>query len=234
MRRRVILAVVAGAIGSVGLITLAQSQSQVRQPDVQRGLLIAAQGTAAGAVACAQCHAFNGVSDSSGAFPRIAGQSREYLIKQLRDFASGARSNAIMTPIAKALAADDIEDAAAYFAGVNGPFLPLKAPDPALVKVGETLATVGNARRQIQSCNNCHGPGGAGESPAIPYLAGQYSTYLSFALREWQRGYRTSSPSQMGEVAKKLSDQEIAAVAAYYQQARSNVQDVEVATTEQK
>ncbi len=228
MRWCLILAAVASLLGFLGLITLAQPQDQGRQPNVQRGAMIAAQGTAAGAVACAQCHAFNGVSDSSGAFPRITGQSREYLAKQLRDFASGERSNAIMTPIAKALAADDIEDAAAYFAGVGGPFLPLKAPDPALVKLGETLATVGNARRQIQSCNNCHGPGGAGESPAIPYLAGQYSTYISFTLREWMRGYRKGSPNQMAVVVRQLNEQEIAAVAAYYQQARSNRQEGEV------
>ena len=54
-----------------------------------------------GAPACAQCHAFNGGSDGSGAFPRIAGQSAYYLGKQLRDFTSGVRANAIMSPIAK-------------------------------------------------------------------------------------------------------------------------------------
>jgi cytochrome c553 len=215
-------------------ITLAQDQTQPRRPDVDHGAMIAAQGTVAGAVACTQCHAFNGVSDASGAFPRIAGQSAEYLSKQLRDFASGRRANAIMTPIAKGLANDDIADVTAYYAGVNGPFLPLKAPDQALVKLGETLATIGNARRQIQSCNNCHGPGGAGEPPAIPYLAGQYSSYIAFALREWQRGYRQGSANQMGVVTKQLDDQEIAAVAAYYQQSRLIPRGSEIATSGQK
>ena len=199
-------------------------------PDPQHGAEIAAQGTSAGAVACAQCHAFNGVSDSSGAFPRIAGQSAYYLSKQLHDFASGIRSNAIMTQIAKKLTDDDIADVTAYFAGVNGPFLPLKAPDPALVKLGETLASVGNDQRQIQSCNDCHGPEGAGESPATPYLAGQYSNYIAFTLREWQRSFRRSSANVMGEVAGHLDIQDIAALAAYFQQLRSNPQVGDAAT----
>jgi cytochrome c553 len=167
---------------------LVQAQSQARQPDIKRGAVIAAQGTPAGAPACAQCHAFNGASDGSGAFPRIAGQSAYYLAKQLRDFASGVRTNAIMSPIVKALSPNDVADVAAYYAGVDAPFLPLKAPDAALVKRGEVLAKVGSAERQIQACDNCHGPGGAGEPPAIPSLAGQYANYIAFTLREWQHG----------------------------------------------
>jgi cytochrome c553 len=54
-----------------------------------------------------------------------------------------------------------------------------------------------------------------------PYLAGQYATYITFTLQEWQRGYRKNNPDQMAVVAKKLSAQEIAAVAAYYQQSGS-------------
>jgi mono/diheme cytochrome c family protein len=55
----------------------ASAPPKPRQPDVNRGAVIAAQGTAAGAPACALCHAFNGGSDGSGAFPRIAWQRGE-------------------------------------------------------------------------------------------------------------------------------------------------------------
>jgi cytochrome c553 len=99
--------------------------------------VIATQGTAAGAPGCAQCPAFDGASDGSGAFPRIAGQSAYYLSKQLRDFGTNSRVNAIMSPIAKALTADDVEDVAAYYARHEPPFLPLPNPAPALVKSGE-------------------------------------------------------------------------------------------------
>jgi cytochrome c553 len=112
------------------------AQSAGRQPDPKHGATIVAQGTAAGAPPCAQCHAFNGVSDASGAFPRLAGQSAFYLAGQLRDFASGVRASALMSPIAKALSPDDIADVTAYFAGVSAPFLPLKTPNAALVRLG--------------------------------------------------------------------------------------------------
>jgi cytochrome c553 len=220
-RRRQLAAAAAAALAPLGLITLAQAQSPERQPEPKRGAVIVAQGTAAGAPPCAQCHAFNGASDSSGAFPRIAGQSTYYLAKQLREFASGIRSNALMSPIAKALSPDDAADVAAYFAGLEAPFPPLKSADPALIKRGEELARVGSAERQIQSCDNCHGPGGAGEPPAIPYLAGQYASYIAFELKMWQQGFRKNSPDAMAVVSRKLDAQDISAVAAYYQQVRS-------------
>jgi cytochrome c553 len=217
------------APAGMGLVVLglawtasAQTQSAEHAPDRARGAVIAVQGTTAGAPACAQCHAFNGVSDGSGAFPRIAGQSAYYLAEQLRDFASGIRTNAVMSEVAKALTPDDVADVAAYYAALDPPFLPLAKPDPALVSQGEKLAKVGNEARRIPDCDNCHGPGGIGEPPAIPYLAGQYASYIALELQMWRRGFRKNSPDEMAPLARQLSDQEIAAVAAYYQQVRGS------------
>jgi len=216
----------AGAIAALGplgfIIGVVQAQTQ-ENAQIARGAVIAAQGTPTGAPPCSQCHAFNGVSDASGAFPRLAGQSAHYLAKQLRDFASGVRISALMTPIAKALSLtpDSIADAAAYYASQNAPFLPLKPGDPALIAPGQGLAKIGSEKQQIQACDNCHGPVGAGEPPAIPYLAGQYAHYIQFTLQMWRQGFRKSSADSMEVVAKQLSDQDIAAVAAYYQQVRS-------------
>lgn len=215
---RVAGAVVAGIICNAAMHAFAQTPDAARAPDLNHGAVIAAQGTRAGAPACAQCHAFNGASDASGAFPRIAGQSSYYLARQLRDFTSAVRRNAVMSPIARALSPDEIEDVAAYYAAAKAPSPPLANPDPALVKRGAELANVGDAAHQIQACNACHGPGGTGEPPAIPYLAGQYGSYIALELRMWQRGFRNSSPNSMAVVARKLTDAEIAAVAAYYQQ----------------
>jgi cytochrome c553 len=195
----------------------ARSTGPKHQPNPERGAVIVAQGTPSGAVACAQCHAFTGGSDTSGAFPRLAGQPAAYLAEQLRDFATGARANAIMGPIAKGLSADDIEDVAAYFAKVASPVPPLASPDPALVKEGEGIAETGI--KGIPACGVCHGAHGAGEPPSIPYLAGQYARYTAFQLQMWRRGLRRNSPEAMGLFAKKLDDDEIAALAAYYQQA---------------
>jgi len=211
-----IAAIVAGS--SLSAAVLAQSASDARPPDPKRGATIAAQGTPSGAPGCAQCHAFNGASDGSGAFPRIAGQSAHYLAKELHDFGSGVRNNAVMSPIARAMTPDDIADVAAYYASLHAPVLPLPPPEPALVKKGEQLARFGNDEKRIQACNNCHGAGGTGEPPTIPYLAGQYSNYIATELKMWQRGYRKNSPNQMAAVSKLLSEDDIAAVAAYYQQ----------------
>jgi cytochrome c553 len=156
-----------------------------RQPDPNHGAVIAAQGTAPGAPACAQCHAFSGGSDGSGAFPRIAGQPAFYLARQLGDFSSHVRAIAIMSPIASALSSDDIEDVAAYYANVETPFPPLASLDPALVRRGEELAQAGDATKGIPGCSVCHGVDGVGEPPTIPYLGGQYAHYTMFELRRF-------------------------------------------------
>ena len=219
-RHRLLRAATAVMTIKFGVVGLAHAQGTPRQPDVEHGAVIAAQGAAAGAPACAQCHAFNGSSDGSGAFPRLAGQSTYYLTQQLRDFTSGVRANAIMSPIAKALSPDDAADVAAYYAGVNAPFLPLASAAPALIQRGQQLAKVGSVAKNVQACDNCHGPGGVGIPPAIPYLAGQYAQYIAFELKMWQHGYRRNSPETMFLIATKLDDQDIAALAAYYQQVR--------------
>lgn len=224
--RRLFVAALVAALGPLGFITT-MLQAQTQEPEVMQGARIAAQGTAAGAPPCAQCHAVNGVSDASGAFPRLVGQSADYLAEQLRDFASGLRTNALMTPIAQALSPDDIADVSAYYAGIDAPFPPLVPGAAALLKRGAQLAKLGSTGQQIQSCDNCHGPDGAGEPPAIPYLAGQYAQYIVSTLEMWQQGDRKNSPDAMAVVAKKLGDDDVAAVAAYYQQVRATLEATE-------
>jgi quinohemoprotein ethanol dehydrogenase len=193
------------------------------KPDPNHGAVIVAQGTASGAPACAKCHAFTGSSDSSGAFPRVAGQPAAYLTRQLTDFRSGARANALMSQIARALSVDDADDVAAYYAGVETPFPPLADPDLSLVKKGRELAETGDPAKGIPACGACHGAGGAGEPPTLPYLAGQYAHYTAFELQMWRRGLRRNSLEAMALFASKLDDQQIQALAAYYQQARPSV-----------
>ena len=54
----------------------------------------------------------------------------------------------------------------------------------------------------------------------VAAVAGHYATCTALQLRTWQRGFRGNSPEAMALFAKNLDGQEIAAVAAYYQQAR--------------
>jgi cytochrome c553 len=187
--------------------------------DPAHGAVLAIQGSPGGAPACALCHAFNGVSDGSGAFPRIAAQSAYYLGKQLYAFRTGLRANAIMSPIAKRLSDADIADVSAYYAGVAPVFPPLaNSTDAALLRQGARLAMSGKPALGLPACEVCHGADGAGEKPTIPYLAGQYAQYLSFELTMWTSGYRRTSGDVMALIAPQLDAGEIAAVAAYYQQ----------------
>src|ERR1039457_2254983 len=85
----------------------------------QMAVGIVGDGTTSGAVACARCHGFDGASDGSGAFPRLDGQSAQYLAEQLQHFASGTRQNALMQPIAKGLKDDEIEAVSQYYASLH-------------------------------------------------------------------------------------------------------------------
>jgi cytochrome c553 len=212
-----------GLAALLGSVHSARAQDPVRAPDPKNGEVIVAQGIGTGVPACAQCHAFNGESDGSGAFPRLAGQSAVYLAKQLREFASGIRNSAVMTQLARSMSTEQIADVAAYYANMSAPFPPLKPLDPTLIKRGKQLARVGSASDQTPSCNACHGPDGAGEPPDIPYLAGQYSPYIALNLQMWQRGFRKNSPESMAAVASRLSPDDIQAVSAFYQQVRDSL-----------
>jgi len=182
----------------------------------QAGAQIVVHGTPRGAIACARCHGYDGASDGSGAFPILAGQSAYYLTEQLRSFASDKRQNALMSSIAKGLTDDEIQGLAAYYANAR-PTLAVMRQEPAdLVSRGQYIATEGNLQNRVQACISCHGPNGSGESPAIPYIGGQYKHYIEIQMKMFRRGYRKSA--QMGTVGHRVSDDEAAAVAAYFDQ----------------
>jgi len=170
------------------------------------------------AATCQACHGVHGEGMVDGAKPRLAGQSAHYLDKQLRDFASGARDNAIMGAIAKGLNDQTRSRLAAYYAS-----LPLPAPldhsaaTAAQAGRGHQLAIEGAEGRRVQACNNCHGPDGSGVALSAPALAGQLATYLAAQLKLWQQGGRKNDAGNlMSSVASKLDEADIAAVTSYY------------------
>ena len=85
------------------------------------------------------------------------------------------------------------------------------------------MPETGDPAKGIPACGACHGAGGAGEPPTLPYLAGQYAHYTVFELQMWRHGLRRNSLEAMALFANKLDDQQIQALAAYYQQARPSV-----------
>jgi cytochrome c553 len=180
------------------------------------GAQIVAQGTKNGAVACARCHGFDGAADGSGAFPRLDGQLADYLVDQLRAFISGDRKNAIMQPISKGLNDDEIKAVAQYYANSRAVPIALRPQPSQLIARGQQLAKDGDLNAGILSCETCHGPNGQGVPPTFPYLAGQYSHYISLQMQMYRQGSRKSDA--MKDIAVNLRDQDAAAVAAYFEQ----------------
>lgn len=193
-------------IASVGGIAAAAgpAATAVAKPDL-------AKGQATSTATCVACHTVDG-SRGSPANPILQGQHPEYLIKQLAEFKSGKRDNPIMKGFAATLGDDDARNVAAFYAGKQAK--PGFAKNKELVTLGEKIYRGGVAERSIAACAGCHSPNGAGLPSQYPRLAGQHADYTEAQLVAFRSGARKNS-TQMSDVAAKLNDTEIKAVADY-------------------
>jgi cytochrome c553 len=165
---------------------------------------------------CATCHGARGEGNPAFQAPRIAGQPEYYLAKQLGDFATGRRRHPTMEAFARLLAPEDRAAFAAYYARLEAP-APRRTGVKTAPERGRVLATRGDDTRGVQACANCHGPGGIGQPPAFPYLAGLDFVYLTIALQSWKDGTRANDAGgQMATAVGPLTGEDIAAVALYY------------------
>ena len=160
---------------------------------------------------CLACHGVDGNSAIT-ANPKLAGQHPEYLAKQLHEFKDGKRNNAIMKGFAATLSDDDIRNLAAW-ANAKKPKAGF-AKDKALVALGEKIYRGGIADRQVPACAGCHSPNGAGLPSQFPRLSGQHADYTATQLTAFRDGVRKNS-LPMTQVAAKMNDREIKAVADY-------------------
>ncbi|MBL0919452.1 MAG: cytochrome c4 [Hydrogenophaga sp.] len=170
-----------------------------------------AKGSAAYGNVCVACHAADGNS-TTPANPKLAGQHPEYLLKQLQEYKSGKRANAVMQGMAATLSDDDMRNIAHWLASQK--HAPGFASDADLVKLGERIYRGGLADRGIASCAGCHSPNGAGIPSQYPRLAGQHADYTKTQLEQFRNGTRGNNP-QMRDVAAKMTDREIKAVSDY-------------------
>jgi len=169
------------------------------------------KGEASFTAVCAACHGADGNSGIP-ANPKLAHQHPEYLVKQLQEFKAGKRNNPIMKGFASALSDDDMRNIA-YWVTAK-PAKPGFAKDKALVAMGERIYRGGIADRQVPACAGCHSPTGAGIPSQYPRLAGQHADYTAAQLTAFRDGVRANS-LPMTQVAAKLNDREIKAVADY-------------------
>ena len=164
---------------------------------------------------CAACHNPDGNS-TNPQYPKLAGQSADYLTKQLMEFKSGARANPIMLGMVAPLSPQDMEDLAAFYASQQ---IARGAADPALAPAGEALFRGGNLNSGVSACMACHGATGAGNPAAkFPALAGQQAAYVEAQLKAFRAMERANDAGQMMRaIAAKMTDPEIKAVSSYIQ-----------------
>jgi cytochrome c553 len=188
------------------------------EANLDAGRAVVVGGREAGVTPCFLCHGLDGAGDSAGAFPRLSDQAAFYVYKQLVDYASGARQNEVMTPIARQMTDQQMEDVSFYYSVVDAPYFSRPELDPAMLDRARTIAKDGLPDADVQACNLCHGRDGLGNPPLFPYLAGQYALYTELQLRMFKQGTRDNDPlGVMRQIAKGLSDEDIRALALYYE-----------------
>lgn len=180
------------------------AHAQTAKPDLAKGAALYGQ-------VCVACHAADGNS-TTPANPMLAQQHPEYLVKQLQEFKSGKRDNAIMKGFASALSDEDMRNIAYWLADQKAKtgF----AKDKELVRLGERIYRGGIADRQVAACAGCHSPNGAGIPSQYPRLSGQHADYTAAQLKAFRDGVRKNN-AQMTGVAAKMNDREIQAVSDY-------------------
>jgi cbb3-type cytochrome c oxidase subunit III len=174
------------------------------KPDLAKGATISA-------TVCAACHTADG-SRGIPTNPILQGQHTDYLVKQLTEFKSGKRDNAIMKSMASTLSDDDMRNVAAFYASKTAK--PGQSKNKATVDLGMKIWRGGIAEKNVPACAGCHGPTGAGMPAQYARLGGQHAEYVSAELGLFRSGKRANS-AQMTTIAARLSDAEIAAVSDY-------------------
>ncbi|MEA5444916.1 c-type cytochrome [Gammaproteobacteria bacterium AB-CW1] len=165
--------------------------------------------------ACAACHGPDGNS-TNPEWPKLAGQHARYTLKQLRAYKDGTRSDAVMAGQVQGLDDQDMKDLAVFYA--------IQTPQPGsadqeLAEEGKRLYRGGNLETGVTACIACHGPSGEGIPTAdYPMLSGQHAEYTITELKKYRDGERTTDrAAMMRDIAARMTDEEIRAVAEYIQ-----------------
>ena len=168
-------------------------------------------------ITCSACHGTDGNSVNP-LWPTLAGQHAPYILDQLQAFKNDARSDVLMSAQAKMLSEDDMRNLAVYYESQQR--ASRTVADASLVDKGEAIYRGGVAETGAAACMSCHGPAGQGNPAAsYPSLRGQYATYTAAQLRAYASDARKSDGATriMRDIAKRLSEDEIVAVASYVQ-----------------
>lgn len=180
--------------------------------DPAKGEAIYSNGDAArGLPACVSCHGSAGAS-TIVQNPKLGGQHEAYIYKQLLNFKGADRKQPIMTTYASMMTDDEMKNVAAYLDKQVPQAGAAKNKDT--VELGKRIFRAGIADKNVPACAACHGPNGAGIPAQFARLGGQHQEYTTAQLMNFRTGARKNS-IQMTTIAKRLSDDEMQAVADY-------------------
>lgn len=169
-------------------------------------------------VTCAACHGQDGATGLDASYPNLAGQNERYLTRQLMMIRDGGRDIALMAGQLNGKSDDDLADIAAYYASLPGKFGQAQGDDETIA-MARKIYQGGNLAKRVPACTSCHAPSGKGNAPAgFPNLSGQAVQYTINALTAYREGQRDTDEEYSGmmrDVAARLTDTEIAALAQY-------------------
>lgn len=191
-------------MGLSGVARASGAAAAAAKPDL-------AAGEAKATAVCAACHTADG-SRGMADYPILQGQHPEYLVKQLQEFKSGKRKNAVMNGMAAPLSEADMRNISAFYASKQAK--EGSAKNKELVALGERIWRGGIAKKAVPACAGCHSPNGAGIPAQYPRLSGQHANYTKAQLVAFRQGERTNN-AQMSAIAANLSDKEIEALSDY-------------------
>ncbi|WP_322047819.1 c-type cytochrome [Paraburkholderia sp. J67] len=195
--------------GTTGIFSAASAQTpQPKAPDTIESRV---QG-------CTACHGSHGQGTDNDYFPRLAGKPAEYLYNQLMNFRDGRRKYPPMNYLVTYLSDEYLHEIATYFSQQRPPYPPPVKPsvgDSVLAR-GQAIVLRGDPAKQVPACAACHGGKLTGMEPAIPGLVGLHSDYISAQIGAWRSGSRhAKAPDCMHEIATRLTDDDVNAVAAW-------------------
>ena len=199
-----VAALAAGSFAVSANTAAPEAPAKAAKPDL-------AKGEASFGAVCAACHGADGNSGTP-AYPKLAQQHPEYLVKQLKEFKSGKRANAVMSGMVAALSEDDMRNIAFWLTSKTAK--PGFAKDKDTVALAERIYRGGISDRQVPACAGCHSPNGAGIPSQYPRLSGQHAEYAAAQLTAFRDGIRKNN-NVMSQVAAILNDREIKALADY-------------------
>jgi len=211
----VVKSLLVAVLATVAATSMAEEKkadtAPVKIDPAKGGALFTDGDNARGLPACVSCHGAGGNS-TIAVNPKLAGQHEGYIYKQLVNFTTAERNQPVMSTYAKLLTDEEKHNIAAWLSTQVAK--PGAAKNKNTVELGKKIYRGGIAETNVPACASCHGPAGAGIPVRYPRLAGQQQDYTVAQLGLFKSGARANSP-EMATIAKRLSDDEMKAVADY-------------------